>query len=165
MMTNQVLVWIDLNQDGDFDDAGEKVLVTTAKKSPWTGSIAIPATAKIGQTRMRVRLHDSTLTPNTTPCGTSGYGQVEDYTLNVGQLAVSDVKKNSVNVYPNPAKDVINISNVSSKAQFEIYSVGGQLVNQGITDGKVNVSKLTKGVYILSVESNGEKTQTKFIKN
>ncbi|WP_312422893.1 reprolysin-like metallopeptidase [Epilithonimonas sp.] len=162
---DQVLVWIDLNQDGDFDDAGERVLVTTAKKSPWTGSIAIPATAKIGQTRMRVRLHDSTLTPNTTPCGTSGYGQVEDYTLNVGQLAVSDVKKNSVNVYPNPAKDIINISNVSSKAQFEIYSVGGQLVNQGTTDGKVNVSKLTKGVYILSVESNGEKTQTKFIKN
>lgn len=162
---DQVLVWIDLNQDGDFDDAGEKVLVTTAKESPWTGSIAIPATAKIGQTRMRVRLHDSIFTPNTTPCGTSSYGQVEDYTLNVGQLAVSDVKKNSVNVYPNPAKDIINISNVSSKAQFEIYSVGGQLVNQGITDGKVNVSKLTKGVYILSVESNGEKTQTKFIKN
>ena len=162
---DQVLVWIDLNQDGDFNDAGEKVLVTTAKKSPWTGSIAIPATAKIGQTRMRVRLHDSTLTPNTTPCGTSTYGQVEDYSLNIGQLAVSDVKKNSVNVYPNPAKDIINISNVSSKAQFEIYSVGGQLVNQGITDGKVNVSKLTKGVYILSVESNGEKTQTKFIKN
>ena len=162
---DQVLVWIDLNQDGNFDDAGEKVLVTTAKKSPWTGSIAIPATAKIGQTRMRVRLHDTKSTPNTTPCGTSGYGQVEDYTLNVGQLAVSDVKKNSVNVYPNPAKDIINISNVSSKAQFEIYSVGGQLVNQGTTDGKVNVSKLTKGVYILSVESNGEKTQTKFIKN
>lgn len=162
---DQVLVWIDLNQDGDFDDAGEKVLVTTAKKSPWTGSIAIPATAKIGQTRMRVRLHDSTSGPNATPCGTSTYGQVEDYSLNIGQLAVSDVKKNSVNVYPNPAKDIINISNVSSKAQFEIYSVGGQLVNQGITDGKVNVSKLIKGVYILSVESNGEKTQTKFIKN
>lgn len=162
---DQVLVWIDLNQDGDFDDAGERVLVTTAKKSPWTGSIAIPATAKIGQTRMRVRLQDTSSGPNATPCGTSDYGQVEDYTLNVGQLAVSDVKKNSVNVYPNPAKDIINISNVSSKAQFEIYSVGGQLVNQGITDGKVNVSKLTKGVYILTVESNGEKSQTKFIKN
>ncbi len=162
---DQVLVWIDLNQDGDFDDAGEQVLVTAKNKSPWTGSVAIPATAKIGQTRMRVRLHDSSLTPNSTPCGTSSYGQVEDYNLNVGQLAVSDVKKNSVNVYPNPATDIINISNVSSKAQFEIYSIGGQLVNQGTTDGKVNVSKLTKGVYILSVETNGEKVQTKFIKN
>jgi hypothetical protein len=114
---------------------------------------------------MRIRLHDSSLTPNSTPCGTSSYGQVEDYSLNIGQLAVADVKKNNISVYPNPATDIINISNVSSKTTYEIYSVGGQLVNQGTTDGKVNVSKLTKGVYILTVESNGEKSQTKFIKN
>lgn len=163
--TDQILVWIDLNQDGDFEDAGEQVLVTAKKKSPWTGNITIPATALAGKTRMRVRLHDSSLTPNSTPCGTSSYGQVEDYSLNIGQLAVTDVKKNNINVYPNPAVDFINISNVSSKTKFEIYSVGGQLVNQGTTDGKVNVSKLTKGVYILSLESNGEKSQTKFIKN
>lgn len=163
--TDQILVWIDLNQDGDFEDAGEQVLVTAKKKSPWTGNITIPATALAGKTRMRVRLHDSSLTPNSTPCGTSSYGQVEDYSLNIGQLAVTDVKKNNINVYPNPAVDFINISNVSSKTKFEIYSVGGQLVNQGTTDGKVNVSKLTKGVYILSLESKGEKSQTKFIKN
>jgi hypothetical protein len=162
---DQVLVWIDFNQDGDFDDAGEQVLVTSKKTSPWTGNITVPASAMTGKTRMRVRLHDSSLTPNSTPCGTSSYGQVEDYSLNIGQLAVADVKKNNISIYPNPATDVINISNVSSKTKFEIYSVGGQLVNQGITDGKVNVSKLTKGVYILTVDSNGEKSQTKFIKN
>jgi len=162
---DQVLVWIDYNQDGDFDDNGEQVLVTAKKKSPWTGSITIPANAPAGKTRMRVRLHDSSLTPNSTPCGTSSFGQVEDYSLNIGQLAVSDVKKNNISVYPNPASDVLNISNVSSKTKFEIFNIGGQLVNQGTTDGKVNVSKLTKGVYILTVESNGEKSQTKFIKN
>jgi len=162
---DQVLVWIDYNQDGDFDDSGEQVLVTAKKKSPWTGSITIPASALAGKTRMRVRLHDSSLTPNATPCGTSSFGQVEDYSLNIGQLAVSDVKKNNISVYPNPATDVLNISNVSSKTKFEIFNIGGQLVNQGTTDGKVNVSKLTKGVYILTVESNGEKSQTKFIKN
>ena len=162
---DQILVWIDYNQDGDFDDSGEQVLVTAKKKSPWTGSITIPANAPSGKTRMRVRLHDSSLTPNSTPCGTSSFGQVEDYSLNIGQLAVSDVKKNNISVYPNPASDVLNISNVSSKTKFEIFNIGGQLVNQGTTDGKVNVSKLTKGVYILTVESNGEKSQTKFIKN
>jgi len=163
---DQVLVWIDFNQDGDFTDAGEQVLVTSKKTSPWTGNITIPATALAGKTRMRVRLQDSSISPNATPCGTSTYGQVEDYSLNIAQsLAVTDVKKNNISVYPNPATDVINISNVSSKTKFEIYSVGGQLVNQGTTDGKVNVSKLTKGVYILTVESNGEKSQTKFIKN
>lgn len=163
--SDQVLVWIDFNQDGDFNDAGEQVLVTAKKKSPWTGNITIPATAAVGKTRMRVRLQDSSISPNATPCGTSSYGQVEDYSLNIGQLAVTDVKKNNISVYPNPATDVINISNVSSKTKFEIYSVGGQLVNQGTTDGKVNVSKLTKGVYILTVESNGAKSQTKFIKH
>lgn len=162
---DQVFVWIDFNQDGDFEDAGELVLTTAKKLSPWTGNITIPATALTGKTRMRVRLHDSSLTPNSTPCGTSSYGQVEDYSVNIGALAVADVKKNNIQVYPNPATDVINISNVSSKTKFEIYNVGGQLVNQGTTDGKVNVSKLTKGVYILTVESNGEKSQTKFIKN
>lgn len=162
---DQVLVWIDFNQDGDFDDAGELVLTTAKKVAPWTGNITIPATAATGKTRMRVRLHDSSLGGNTTSCGTSTYGQVEDYTVTIGVLAVNDVKKNNIQVYPNPATDVINISNVSSKTRFEIYNVGGQLVNQGTTDGKVNVSKLTKGVYILTVESNGEKSQTKFIKN
>ncbi|MBV6879922.1 GEVED domain-containing protein [Epilithonimonas ginsengisoli] len=162
---DQVLVWIDFNQDGDFDDAGELVLTTAKKVAPWTGNITIPATAATGKTRMRVRLHDSSLGGNTTSCGTSTYGQVEDYSVNIGVLAVNDVKKNNIQVYPNPATDVINISNVSSKTRFEIYNVGGQLVNQGTTDGKVNVSKLTKGVYILTVESNGEKSQTKFIKN
>lgn len=162
---DQVLVWIDFNQDGDFEDAGELVLTTPTKVSPWTGSITIPATATTGKTRMRVRLHDSSLSGNLTPCGTSTYGQVEDYSVNIGSLAIVDVKKNNTSVYPNPASDVINISNVSSKTKFEIYNVGGQLVNQGTTDGKVNVSKLTKGVYILTVESNGEKSQTKFIKN
>ena len=165
--SDQVIVWIDYNKDGDFEDAGEQVLITGKKMSPWTGSIAIPVTAPAGQTTMRVRLHDSStlFSPNATPCGNSGYGQVEDYTLNIGELAVSDVKKNNISIYPNPATDVINVSNVSSKTKFEIYSVGGQLVNQGTTDGKVNVSKLAKGVYILSLESNGEKSQTKFIKN
>ncbi|MCG2792529.1 MAG: M12 family metallo-peptidase [Weeksellaceae bacterium] len=162
---DQVLVWIDFNQDGDFDDTGEQVLVTPAKKSPWTGSFSIPSTALTGKTRMRVRLHDSSLTPNATPCGTSSFGQVEDYSLNIGVLAVQDVKKNNIQIYPNPATDFINISNISSKTKFEIFNVGGQLVNQGMTDGKVNVSKLIKGVYILTVESNGEKSQTKFIKN
>jgi len=81
--SDQVIVWIDFNQDGDFTDVGEQVLITTPAKSPWTGNITIPAGALTGTTKMRVRLHDSSLGPNLTPCGTSSYGQVEDYTINI----------------------------------------------------------------------------------
>ncbi|SKB72437.1 Por secretion system C-terminal sorting domain-containing protein [Soonwooa buanensis] len=164
--TDQVLVWIDYNKDGDFDDAGEQVLVTAKKKSPWTGSITIPATAATGATRMRVRLQDTSFGPNATPCGSSNYGQVEDYTLNIGTLAVNDVQTNNkLQVYPNPATDMINISNIAAKSTYQIVNMAGQVVANGATDGKVQVSKLDKGVYIITVESNGQKSQTKFIKN
>ncbi|WP_300670031.1 reprolysin-like metallopeptidase [Soonwooa sp.] len=164
--TDQVLVWIDFDGNGSFDDAGEQVLVTTKKKSPWTGEITIPASAKTGKTRMRVRVHDTSSGPNATPCGTSTYGQVEDYSLNIGTLAVNDVQTNNkLQVYPNPASDVINISNITSKSTYQIVNMAGQVVANGATDGKVQVSKLDKGVYIITIESNGQKSQTKFIKN
>ncbi|WP_313029107.1 reprolysin-like metallopeptidase [Soonwooa sp.] len=164
--SDQVIVWIDYNKDGDFDDAGEQVLVSAKKTSPWTGSITIPATAATGTTRMRVRLQDTSLGPNATPCGSSNYGQVEDYTLNIGTLAVNDVQANNkLQVYPNPATDMINISNITAKSTYQIVNMAGQVVANGPTDGKVQVSKLDKGVYIITVESNGQKSQTKFIKN
>ena len=83
---DEVIVWIDFNQDMDFGDEGEEVLNTATSQSPWTGEITIPEDAMIGETRMRIRLHDSQLTPNFTPCGTSSFGQVEDYTVNIVEL-------------------------------------------------------------------------------
>lgn len=82
-VTDQILVWIDYNQDGDFEDAGELVFTSSTGAGPHTTNITIPATALLGETRMRVRLHDTTSGPNATPCGDSNFGQVEDYTLNI----------------------------------------------------------------------------------
>lgn len=96
--TDQVLVWIDFNQNGSFDDAGEQVFTSSIGSGPHTANIAIPATATLGQTRMRIRLHDTSDGPNSASCGNSTYGQVEDYTLDItAALPVSyrffDVKK------------------------------------------------------------------------
>lgn len=88
--SDQVLVWVDFNQDGDFSDAGEQVLVTATSMSPWQGTINIPSDAPLGETRMRIRLHDTGASPNATPCGNSGFGQVEDYTLNIITPVVCD---------------------------------------------------------------------------
>ncbi len=87
---NQALVWVDFNQDQDFDDVGEQVFVSTiGAVTAYTGSIAIPGGATLGNTRMRVRLHDThdgtdyVNNYNDTPCGTASYGEIEDYTLNI----------------------------------------------------------------------------------
>ena len=84
--TDQILIWIDWNQDNDFADAGENVY--SSRVSPFTSphtslNFSPPVGATIGTTRMRIRLHDSADRPNTTPCGNSGWGEVEDYGINV----------------------------------------------------------------------------------
>ncbi len=164
--SDQVKVWIDFNHDYDFDDQGEEVMVSATKVSPWTGTIVIPTNAMIGATRMRVRLHDTAYTPNYTPCGTSSYGQVEDYTLNIGTLvATSENSLADIQVYPNPATDVLNVTKVSNNAVYTIHSISGQVVAKGkVADNKVAVSNLQKGVYIISVEDKGNVSKVKFIK-
>ena len=82
--SDQAFVWVDLNNNGAFTDAGELLFTSVIGSGPYTGNITIPGTAIAGSKRMRVRMHDSQgTTPNSTPCGDSDYGQVEDYTLNV----------------------------------------------------------------------------------
>ena len=163
---DEVRVWIDFNNDKDFDDAGEAVLVTPKKTSPWTGSIVIPADAPLGVTRMRVRLNDTSSGSNTTPCGTSNYGQVEDYSLSIGVLATGEnILANAVQVYPNPAADVLNVTKVSSNAVYAIYNLAGQLVAKGkVVNNQVQVSKLAKGVYMITVENDGQTSKVKFLK-
>ncbi|QBO58078.1 reprolysin-like metallopeptidase [Chryseobacterium salivictor] len=163
--TDEVKVWIDFNQDKSFDDS-ELVVVSGMKKSPWTGSVVIPQNAKSGLTRMRVRLHDTSEGSNGTPCGYSGYGQVEDYTLDIGSLAVGESgTKANIQLYPNPAVDVLNVTKVGNKATYTIYNMTGQTVSKGkVVDNKVQVSQLQKGVYVIAIDDNGEAAQLKFIK-
>lgn len=162
-----VAVWIDFNRNGTYEDSEKVMTSAPSTTATVTSTFTVPETAYTGDKTVGMRVIMRYSTAPTGPCASFVYGEVEDYAVKISEenLAVTDVKKNNISIYPNPAVDVINISNVSSKTKYEIYSVGGQLVNQGTTDGKVNVSKLTKGVYILSLESNGEKSQTKFIKN
>jgi len=86
-------VYIDYNADGDFADIDEKVLGSVATTSipilgiTFTGSITIPMTATPGLTRMRVVLTESNATPPA--CGTYGFGETEDYTININPAPVA----------------------------------------------------------------------------
>ncbi|WP_438426342.1 M14 family zinc carboxypeptidase [Aquimarina macrocephali] len=75
-------VWIDYNQDGDFADTGEQVWTNAASQTtPVSGNFTVPATAKDGNTRMRVSMKYNGIP---TPCESFGYGEVEDYTVAIG---------------------------------------------------------------------------------
>lgn len=73
-------IWADLNQDGDFADAGELLFSGGPSTTTVTGTLTVPTSALTGTTRMRVSMKW-----NAAPsyCETFSYGEVEDYTLNV----------------------------------------------------------------------------------
>ncbi|KOS04660.1 hypothetical protein AM493_00345 [Flavobacterium akiainvivens] len=88
---NYFTVYIDFNQNGNLDDEGEVFQIGSLYESDGspesevlTEDIEIPATALTGLTRMRIFKSFDAFT--TTPCSSddaSGYGQIEDYTINI----------------------------------------------------------------------------------
>lgn len=121
----------------------------------------------VGSKTLKMRIALRYNSTQTTPCGTYTYGEVEDYAVMIpSTLAVSDNALNTqVQVYPNPATDVLNVTKVSNNATYTIHSVSGQVVAKGkVADNKVTVSNLQKGVYIISVEDKGNVSKVKFIK-
>jgi PKD repeat protein len=79
--SDQCGIWVDWNHDQDFADAGETITVSgTPGNGPYTANIVPPAGAIPGETRLRVRI---TYTGNVDPCGTTTYGEVEDYSMYV----------------------------------------------------------------------------------
>jgi hypothetical protein len=60
--------------------------------------------------------------------------------------------KEGLSFYPNPAKDEIIISeNVGG--HYEIYSINGIIVKQGIITEKLNISELSTGLYLLKISN------------
>lgn len=70
--------------------------------------------------------------------------------------SVNDAFSSNIAIYPNPANDFIQISTNETITGLEIYNVIGKKVisSNNLTNKKINVSNLTKGVYILKIMSN-----------
>jgi hypothetical protein len=66
------------------------------------------------------------------------------------ELGVKEIEVGLLNAYPNPAQNQIQINRAN--VTYTIYDVTGQVVSKGITkDGKIEMSNLNKGVYLLKV--------------
>ena len=91
----------------------------------------------------------------------SSYFSVKKY------LATNENKVKNIGIYPNPAKNEVNIKmNKAESAKFMIYDSSGRLMISGnaSNDRKINVEKLMNGNYILTIElKNGEKLTEKLM--
>jgi len=79
-------IWIDFNNDFDFDDAGELVQTgiasTNANPTTLNASFVMPGTAPLGQHRMRIGTADVGQVPPA-PCYSGSWGVTLDFTVNI----------------------------------------------------------------------------------
>ena len=151
---NRVAVWIDYNRDGVFSASEQTLLTTTGTTAPGTstGTINIPEDVDFGTTRMRVRLNLLNVVPPA--CGVTAYGQTEDYTINIKDktLAVSDISKTGISVYPNPFTDVLKISDVKGVKSVSVNDISGREVKSHAPSAEINLSSLKAGLYIVNLK-------------
>ncbi len=165
-------IWIDYNANGTFDEPMELAFdAGSGSQNTVTGNITIPISLALaaGSTRMRVGMsyvgNFGTGTPPSS-CGTYAYGEVEDYCVNL-QLAdgVENLNGNfNLQVYPNPAKESIQLNLPSNiqKFQLRIVSNEGRCVKQMFTDScNISVNDLAAGYYIIEVISESGIARTK----
>ena len=73
-----------------------------------------------------------------------------------------EIEKNII--YPNPARELIYISNISN-VEYEIFDMLGESILKSISNGnQINVNSITKGIYILSLKNDNKIINQKFIK-
>lgn len=171
--TDRVFIWCDWNNNGIFTDAGEAVYTSTLGVGPFSGSFVVPTTAVVGAIRMRIRLTDTASEANTTPCGVSSYGEVEDYTLNVAAAGTmldedptrlsDDAERREANgvswetetlqVYPNPNNGAFTVKAIH-EGTYYLISESGQLVKSFSLNAEnqftYSLDGLSSGFYVLS---------------
>ena len=75
--------------------------------------------------------------------------------------------KNELQLFPNPAKDVITLSGLENKGVVKIIAADGRLAKQ-ITAASnsmlIDISTLSKGMYVLQYSNDKKTEQVKFVK-
>ncbi|MEI7596854.1 MAG: GEVED domain-containing protein [Bacteroidota bacterium] len=127
--SGEVGIWVDWNQDGDFNDANESVYSSSGYVTTTSGTITVPAGATVGGTRMRV-VQDDWDPP--TACTGTGYSECEDYTFTVTSACTATITLGS---------NTISASNQcagTTKVALQSFSLAvttcaGNLTNIGFT--------------------------------
>ncbi|WP_158655247.1 T9SS type A sorting domain-containing protein [Flavivirga eckloniae] len=170
-------VWIDYNNNGNFNDSGELVWSKSpSTDTPNSGTFTVPSGTSKTSVRMRVSMKYND-TP--TSCETFTYGEVEDYTINLGTgssvrsnekalQAFTEATNKNINMYPIPAKSRLTIDVLEHDLdEITIFASSGAIVKK-VDPSKgshtIDTSQLMSGMYFVRFVSKRLATTKRFIK-
>lgn len=76
-------------------------------------------------------------------------------------VSSADAQK-TITLYPNPATSQLNIAGIEKAATYAVYAMNGRKVLAGTTDGTIDVSNLSAGLYIIELEIDGTPLRQRF---
>ncbi|MFK7757026.1 MAG: S8 family serine peptidase [Flavobacteriales bacterium] len=154
-----IVVWIDLDQDGEFENS-EMIASDESTSTGLSESVIIPEDALLGLTRLRVSViwaGDVQLLQD--PCGDYGYGETEDYCVVIEEFSsVEEVAQSSVAIFPNPASTQLNIRTEAFTAgmTYSIIDAVGRTVESSTlnsANSMIDISALNSGTYLIQIKS------------
>lgn len=163
-------VYLDENNDGDFDDAGETKYIKMNGQLEWTVNTTLtPSLTAIGGPRI-LRVRSFYQAGIQDPDKFSLFSETEDYVVFIkttsGTAGMENQSVDAFQVYPNPFNDMISLSSNTSDCTYEIYNATGQKCLEGtLFDAQViDASMLEKGMYTLKLKSENVLQTKKIIK-
>ncbi len=139
--------WIDYNNDGDFSDAGELIWSKApSTNTPNSGTFTVPTNTSRTAVRLRVSMKYNGIP---TSCETFTYGEVEDYTVNLGtggggdtqppsaptNLTASNVTETSTDLSWTASTDNVGVTG------YEIFESGSSIGT--VTGTSASITGLT----------------------
>jgi hypothetical protein len=100
---------------------------------------------------------------------TLGAGNSDEFQISAydASLANPTFSNDSFKVYPNPVKNVLNLSSVEDISNVAVYNLLGQQVvakSVNATQGQIDMSALPKGTYMVKITANNQVKTIKVIK-
>ena len=135
-------VWVDWNNDMDFDDADENVYLSSSYNSTYSESFNVPAGTPNGDYRMRIVANWSNTTPSA--CNGSGIsGETEDYTFTVIDMPtcmpVTDLFADNITT----TSADLNWTDVTGSGNFYIKVNKDVSIDPTSADGDIVVNEAT----------------------
>ena len=121
---------------------------------------ALPQNISREEIRNRLK-QNASLYPN--PSNQMGYGILNLYKTYQSFLGVDDVKQTKIQIYPNPAKAIVNVKTDDLIKSIEIYDSLGRIIKSEVSK-TLNITELDKGIYFLKVKTASGGSIEKIIK-
>ena len=110
-------------------------------------------------------LADQTLYVRAWEYGNNAFGEFQISAYNANVVGVEDINENAnIFLYPNPASSELHISGLQEVTNVSIFNMLGQKVLSTKTQNMINVSDLSTGMYVVTIDNNGVKKTMRFIK-